>query len=692
MKISIFQSVAFFALATVCVVTAAEPSVQSPAGLAMGTVFNPQRAPAQKTMGLLQRSFLDMVESSEQELQVAFVVDGTNSMAADIAGVRSALRNVVEDLRQYKGDHVTFALVVYRDVGSPSGEVSMLLKEFTADEKALTQAFDKIVPETGEPYFLELPDLGVHEALDKLTWSDSKEASRWILLFGDSPPYDPNFKDTEENGGARRRFDTDLLVNLAARKAVQISCVLCTSRDEERKVYEQVLDRTRQFMNTLSTNSNGLMLDLSYPDIRSALTAAAKKTRVERQRIGLITREEVEAAVQAAVATPRPVAAGQRLRVAVLPHMPLNQMTFDPTHESVQIAAELRQKFKALSSTEVRSTVDVDRALRRVIAANVPPAQMLQALAVQLRVDYVVWGTMQRNTGGLQVRSAIYSKTDGQKVVETSLATNDKLPETQLVGDLVNKMTLTEFKGNQDPVLQNAFAALRSDSKLKAQILTPVSNNVTSRSDLLIGFDALEQALAYPLGDASGVKLLDQAEEALNRAANDDPRNPFTHMLLASCYFNKAQAVGSQGQNAERQKMHEQLTEALKRAFRERDNSQVDLLKTEIEADYNLLVKKDFAEAIRLYGVLARAPNDAKLHTALRAHWMLAGIYSGDWDVDPKLIDAKKARGFLIQILAHWPESSEASFIKTNLRWSDEKGRNQFENFPRQNNAALKNA
>jgi tetratricopeptide (TPR) repeat protein len=372
--------------------------------------------------------------------------------------------------------------------------------------------------------------------------------------------------------------------------------------------------------------------------------------------------------------------------------MPLNQITFDPTHESVQIAAELRQKFKTLNSAEVRSPVDVDRALRRVNAANVPPAQMLQALAVQLRVDYVVWGNMQRSAGGIQVKSAIYSKTDGQKIVESTLASSDKVPETQLVGDLVNRMTLTAFEPNRAPELHNAFAALKSNSVLKAQVLTPVANNVASRSDLLIGFDALEQALASPSGDANGAKLLDQADEALNKAANEDPRNPFTHMLLASCYFNKAKALGSQGQNAERQKMHDQLTEALKRAYRERDNSTIALLKIEIEADYNLLVKKDYAEAIRLYEVLATAPNDAKLHTALRAHWMLAGIFSGDWDVDPKLVDALKARRHLIQVLAHWPDSPEAAFIKANLRWNDEKGRNMFENMPRQNSAALKNA
>ena len=211
---------------------AAEP--KSVAGAAVDSIFNPQRAPAQKTMGLLQRSFLDLVESSEQDLQVALVIDGTDSMATDIEAVRGALRNMVSDLRQYKGDHVSFHVVVYRDTGAPSGEVTLPLKEFTSDVATLEGAFQKIVPEPGAPYFLELTDLGIHEALEKLNWSTADGVTRWLLLFGDAPPYDADFVDTEDTG-ARRRFDTDLLVNIAQRKGIQISCVLCTSRPEDRK-------------------------------------------------------------------------------------------------------------------------------------------------------------------------------------------------------------------------------------------------------------------------------------------------------------------------------------------------------------------------------------------------------------------------------------------------------------------------
>ena len=53
-------------------------------------------------------------------------------------------------------------------------------------------------------------------------------------------------------------------------------------------------------------------------------------------------------------------------------------------------------------------------------------------------------------------------------------------------------------------------------------------------------------------------------------------------------------------------------------------------------------------------------------------------------------IDPQKAKEQLVLLLAHWPDSSEAAFIKTNLRWNDERGGNQFEHFPRVNEVVLR--
>jgi hypothetical protein len=398
----------------------------------------------------------------------------------------------------------------------------------------------------------------------------------------------------------------------------------------------------------------------------------------------------VDAVRQAAAAAKLPVAEGQRLRVAVLPHLPLDKMSFDPANGAVQIATELRQKFKAIPRADVASPVDVERALRRVKSANVGPDQLLQAMAVQLRVDYLVWGSYRQAQGVVQVKSAIYRKTDGQKVTESQALTSTSLPEHKLAGDLVNKWSLATLDPKSAPTLHAAFAGLRDNSNLKQQVLTPVANQVETRSDLLSGFEALEQGLAYPVGDAVGKTRLEQAEQALARAAELDVRNPFIQMLLASCYFNQSQAALQAGNAPEAKAKSQQFSEALKRAYREREQAPVELVKTEIEADYNLIVKKDFPAAIKLYETLATAPHDAKLHTALRAHWMLAGIYSGDWGIEASFIDPQKAKEQLLLMLAHWPDSPEATFIKTNLRWNDERGGNQFEHFPRVNEVVLR--
>jgi hypothetical protein len=659
-----------------------QPAATSPAGYALDSIFNPRRAPAQKTMGLLQRSFLDLVETSQTDLEIALVIDGTDSMADDIQGVRATLSSMLEDLRKYKGDHVRCALVIYRDSGASSGEVTVPLREFTEDVAVLQAAIGQVTPESGSPYFLELPDLGIHQALSQLPWSEDEDTSRWLLLFGDAPPYDPDFQEAET--GARRRYDTDLLVELAQRKDVQISCVLCTSREDEQEAYQQVLDKTRQFMNRLATESGGLMLDLSYPDIRNALVEAARTERVEHQRIGVITREEIEAARDQAAAEQLTVAPGRRLRLAILPHMPLAEISFDPDREPVQIATELREKFRMVPEADVKSPVDVERALRRLKSGNVPPDDWLQALALRLGVDYVVWGTYRRDQVLVQVKSAIYGKADGQKVAEAAVLTSATLKETDLAGNVAGRLMLTTFERDTAPDLVAAFAAMQQNANLNQDVLTPVSSTTDGRTVLMAGFEALEQALGYPLDSGEAQTLLGRAERSLLQATQAEPRNPFAQMVLASCLFNQAERLAQEGLEQEVEAKLQQFSEALKRAYRLRDNTRMKHLQTEIEADYQLLIKKDHAEAVRLYESLAQATRDTKLHVALRAHWMLAGIFSGDWDVDASAVDPKKARQHLVQILAHWPDSDEAGFIKRQLRWDEEEGHNQFEHFPRE--------
>jgi tetratricopeptide (TPR) repeat protein len=233
------------------------------------------------------------------------------------------------------------------------------------------------------------------------------------------------------------------------------------------------------------------------------------------------------------------------------------------------------------------------------------------------------------------------------------------------------------------------YTLVRNNANLSQELFMPVANNVAAHGDLVAGFEALEQALGHGVGTDEGQRLLDQAEKHLKEAASRETRNPFVRMLLANCYFNQAQALVQSGQADEAKSRIQQFSEALKHAYREVDRTRLRHIQDEIKADYNLLVRKQYDEAIRIYETLAEVKDDSKLHIALRAHWMLAGIYSGDWGVDDSFVDPAKAREHLIQILAHWGDSSEAAFIRRSLRWSEEEGRNQFEYFPRENELNL---
>ncbi len=236
-------------------ITPVEVSI-TPAGAVLSTIFSPAKAPQRKTMGLLQRSFLDLADQGDSELELAIVVDGTDSMAADISGVRSGVSQMIADLKRYRKSEVRVALVVYRDSGSSSGECVTPLSRFTANEDEITAAVAALEPESGAPFFYELADVGVHTALTTLPWSQDPRVQRWLLLFGDAPPYVEGFVD-QSHPLARRRYSTDLLVALATQRNIRINCVLCTSSQNVIAPYDTVIDQTRSFMNSLASGTDG---------------------------------------------------------------------------------------------------------------------------------------------------------------------------------------------------------------------------------------------------------------------------------------------------------------------------------------------------------------------------------------------------------------------------------------------------
>ena len=423
-------------------------SAQStPAQSALVSMFSPDRAPARKTMGLLQRSFLDLAGEADRELEVAIVVDGTASMTTELAGVRKSVNQMLADLRRFRQNDVRVGLVIYRDALSEPSPVEIPLQRFTSDQEAIAKAVESLQPKSGAPYFHELPDLGLHTALDKLPWSDDPQVSKWILLFGDAPPYRPDFAD-EKLPGARRRYANELLVAIARRKDIRINCVLCTSSDDVSDPYDESLDQTRAFMGSMAKGTGGLMLDLSYPAIRTALIDSAKHPSVNYAQIEPITAIDVAAAVRRV-----PVTGGEdrEVSIAVIPHDdPLADISFDARRESVQVSTALRHRLGSLPGVRVASTNDIKRQLRRMRADGINDENAIRGLAARLGVDFVVWGKLLPQAA--QIQTAAYRKSDGKKVVQVSFG-GDK---GKLAGVL---LTAANGASQPDQALQELFSA-----------------------------------------------------------------------------------------------------------------------------------------------------------------------------------------------------------------------------------------
>jgi nucleotide-binding universal stress UspA family protein len=672
-------------------ILAAVPDAQSiPAGVALELMFDEHRTAKPTSRALLQRkTFLDMLEVSKERLQIAFVIDGTDSMGTDIQSVLDSLEPMVESLRRHKdgAENVSFSAVVYRDSEAPSGPVCCPLgRQFTDDVQTLRDGLSEIETETGRPYFPELVDLGIMEAIQGLAWEEAADTSRWILVFGDAPPYKEGYRNEQQN--AQRHYSTEDLVTSAAAKEIVVSFVLCHSgftkqlnvNDRLIRTYEAALPRTQAFMQEVSTVTGGVLWDLTEPDLREDLAEAVTRTPVRYQRIEEITPDEVIEVRAEAARDDLDVRPDARLRIAVLPHLPLEEMSFDSEHPAVQVGAELRERLRKIPRVEVVNAHLVAATMTELRRSGSPSDQWIPRLARDLEVDYVLWGSYGQSNDAVQLESVFYQRVDGRGQTEAvrladateTMRSGDSSGEASLVPVVANRLlrnTAAELRrSGADENTVSVFSRVDEDEELADELAAPVSSNVRARRELLAGMDLLEQAMAFPTGSLKAAELLERAVLKLGAAAMLDAKNPLIHAMLSNCHYNLARTDRTEGHQ-------EKSLESLKRAYELRNNASSDAVRLEVEADYALLVERDVAEAISIYEMMLLEPDrPLQLRRALRAHWMLAGIYYGDWSVPSSFVDPSKAREHIIQVLAHWSESPEARFYKDAFEWDENEG------------------
>lgn len=644
---------------------AREVAAEAPVASVLSTIFSPARAPRRKTMGLLQRSFLDLADQVDQELELAVVVDGTDSMAEELAGVRESIHTMLEDLRRYRNSEVRVALVVYRDAGSPSGEVSMPLATFSSDPATISTAVQSLAAESGAPYFHELPDLGLHEALNKLPWTEDDQVAKWILLFGDAPPYAESYKDAK-TPEAYRRYATPILVGIAKQKGIRINCVLCTSSKNVVEPYRQAIDETRAFMSAISSGTDGLMLDLSYDDIRNAMIEAGRQPEV-----GLAQLEPISEIDLAAVRrdTVRPENATSTVKLAVIPHMPLSRISFDPQQPEVQFATAIRSTLESVPGVRMASPRAIKEQLRRLRAQGIEDRQAIRGLAAMLGVDYVVWGSMAPDRATVQ--TAAYRSSDGEQVIPVKLSRNSADAAYALI-------QASSTGAPQERALQGLFSSMQA---LQSQLTEPLAQSPATHDQLMTAIESLEQALAFEAGDDEASAMLAQADAASRNALTAEPRNALAHWLQSNVAYNLALREFRKGNPAAAEEHLVEMRRSLTQAAENAMSIPVESLRTEVEADYYLLVRREAEPAIERYERMCEL--DQPLDSQLRGHWMLSGIHAGDWGMSQSSqVDADRARYHIVEILANWPDSPEAKRLKDWLRWDETRRETEFNYLP----------
>ncbi len=638
---------------------------------ALRAMFNPTSTTDANTMGLVQRtSFVDRIAGKRGRFEIALVIDGTDSMQEQLSGIQQQLTTMLGDIRRVVGGEVYVQIVIYRDVGAESGEVQWPMgKSFTREPDIIADGLQHLVPQTGAPYFLEAVDQGLYAAITELSWSSDATCTRWLLLIGDAPPFERGFR--EPKTGAVRQHSTEQLVQLAQSKGIEILAILCPTSSRDQAVYDQVVGLTRSFFGELTSQTGGMMLDLSDPELLANVAAAANSAVSDFLAIAPISVAEITERRAQAERDQADLSPARRARIAVLPHLPVEAMSFSRSNPAVRFADEMRSQLELAGRTiETVSGYELSRSFARLDLAGLPPTAAIRQIGLGVAADYVIWGALVDGDPD-KVSSNILDVSLGQNVVATDLDT--RFPARAEASSAVLNALATESKRSRRPI-QLASVQRRFRTRLVANTEEVERLTLSARGQIADSMQSM-------VGQTPVEGAFTEAERELEQARKLEPDNPITNSLLANVYFNQYQTLSAAGRADEAEKKRRSAIDFGAASMRGLDKI-MDIDQLEVEADYSFY-RGDFGRAAELYEQMAA--EIGTLNQVRRARWMLAGIYSGDWGISknaPALVNASKAREQVVELIAFFEDSPEAAFFKKSLLWNERRGETLSANLP----------
>lgn len=689
-----------FALSTAEEIEPKTPAVQSAIGDALGSVLKPNTQKILPFPGTAAAGAKGMVQQSVWEfrglrknIQLAFVMDATNSMGNDIDSLKRCLREVigqiktqVKDVRTTDEVKVWIALVIYRDwwrtpktppnarreirvqfQGSDREEVLERREspveiltgspghhfvDFDSDSdfSGLQDRLQGIGLEVGHPGSEEQVDFGIGTALQELDWMEGDTVSRLLVVAGDSPPWQEEYLDWTKNPAfwtywekkeskpqPLRQYATQQLVQWARMKDVSIFALACerkTSRTTQADVLR--VDQMRNFFTELTRETKGMFLDLSDSNVRDRLKRALRPEGEDRQDLRRITQADL---VKATTRQEPPAA-----RVAILP--PLDKVDYQLAYDddAYHVAALLTKQLQDIDPLLAASSDQVRRTWLRLAPDGIVTAEGRAKLASELGVSTVIWGALRPADGRLSLDLAAYGA-NGQVIVEGETARADLLSVAEKA-----------WKGLLVSAEKNPQAESLAKTFSKLAITTDMAQTPDALRELLKGYEKLEEATQFASNDAASERLNEEALKSFQVVLRAEPDSVFAKLLLASCQINLNQSNEAKTTLTEALKLSESLPTD-------------DPLRLEVEGDHAWYVGDDGKAAIKAYRRILETTEGRYPRVALRAHWTLAGFYLSPLPQIAKAIpkDVERfdlARNEILEILMNWRDSPEARFYE----------------------------
>ena len=623
---------------------------------------------AKSGKGNMQRSstLLEFPRWQEvEEMQIAFVIDNTESMGANIEDLKAAVGKFVSEIEAGARSvnaktKFSLALVAYNDSASGKEHELVTGQDFTEIQK-FQDALKNLTTVTGQPYFNELVDVGVNAAAMSLNWKAAAKGgpgiAKWIVVCGDAPPY-PESGAAQPNTPTRRFTNAQLLEGVKARGIVVHGIICDTGYQNQNDPALQATflaekPHAIEFLKTLAGATGGAVIDLSDVHTLDLLNKMAMSNGFRFKRVTGITPEDIARFR----VSQGPAGAKQDVLVAVLPLLPISadlKNSLKPDSQEMLVAMSIARHLLNISA-EVMSPTDVIAAWESLSKAGADtPQKVAEELGVLNNVKFVITGAFKKEGGNVELTLELY---DGlhESAIATVKNTAEEKNQEKLISQCVKDLYLRAKSAVSDPVIQSYFTSLDVPPN-RAALAKTLSKDRDANGWMLQALIKAEQATQFSKDEADGKVFLSDSKNCFERALQTDGENVLAHLMIASV-------------TAHEPALQEVRIEHVSKAFelaQKLDDS--DPLKWEAIGDYHLTKTLDFPQAVKAYEKILELEGPELSSAVKRAHWMLAGLGLGDWIPESQLkkneglIDPDKAREHILTIVTKWPESPEAAF------------------------------